>query len=223
MLKRLAVGSAIVWSSPLVSRTALAATAASCTPLLLDWNSFTTGSTFTSANIGGVTVSLSSSFFGGAAARSTNRTIRDAPIGGIASKGIRFEQTPNNGGGQLITFTFSEDVFNVSFTITDIDNFSSGGDGWSDRIVVLNPTNYTRSIPAGGTIIGAGTATGTTSTTGPFRNSISNLNLPNSDNRGNVTVTFPGPLTQFQLQFRCVNPDDGTNQLINVTSISFCG
>jgi hypothetical protein len=224
LLKRLAVGSAVVWSSPMVSRTAFAATAASCVPLVLDWNTFEPGTTFTSANVGGTTVTLTTSFFGGTTALGTNRTVRAGPQGGVPGRALRFEQTPNNNGGQLITIGFSEDVFNVSFTITDIDNFFNlSGNGWSDRIVVITPTNYSYSMPAGSTVIGAGTATGTTITTGPFRNSVANNNYPNSSPGGNVTLTFPGPLTQFQFQFRCASVDDGSNQLINLTNISFCG
>lgn len=227
-LRRLAVGGAIVWSAPLISRTAFAASATSCSNFTLDWNTLgTPGTSFTNATVGGVTISLNApSMFGGSTNINNDRKIIAAPIGGINTQGVQFEQTPRysagppeNPGGQLITFTFSQSVYNVSFSICDIDTL---GGNWSDRVIIVSPTNYTYSMPAGSGVIGDGTATGTTTTTGPFRNSNNNNNYPNSSNAGNVTVTFPGPLTTFSMKFQCSTIQGGGNQLIKVTPIAFC-
>lgn len=217
-----------MWSAPLIARTASAASATSCTNYTLDWNTLgTPGTTFTSATVGGVTISLNSpSFYGGSSAVNSDRKIIAAPIGGINSQGVQFEQLPVYSpgppavpGGQDIVFTFSQAVYNVSFTVCDIDTLSGN---WSDRVIVVSPTNYTYSIPSGSTVVGAGTATGNTSTTGPFRNSDTNNNYPNSSNGGNVTITFPGPLTTFSMKFECSTTQGGSNQLIKVTPIAFC-
>lgn len=222
LLERLAVGGAIVWSAPLISSPAYAAGPASCVNSTLDWNTLgTPGTTFSSATVAGVTITLNpSTFYGGTTALGTNRTIIASPIGGIATQGVQFEQTPINGGGQNISFTFSRAVYNVSFTIADIDTVTGN---WSDRVIVVSPSTFTYSMPTGSTVIGAGTSTGTTTTTGPFRNSNNNLNYSNSQNGGNVTITFPGPLTTFQMKFQCDTISGGSNQLIKISPIGFCG
>lgn len=219
-LKKLAVGGAIVWGAPMIAKTAHAAGPTSCTAGTINFNDYATGSTFTSATVNGITMTLSAStFYGGSAARATNRTIIGSPIGGIASKGLRLEQDAVTNGGQEISLTFSQAVYNVTFVITDIDN-SSGN--WSDRIIIVAPTTFTYTIPTGSTVIGAGQSSGTTTTTGPFRNSQSNLNYNNSQNGGNVELTFPGPMTTFTMRFQCAG-QQSSNQLINLSNISFCG
>lgn len=226
-LRKLAVGGAVVWSAPLIAKTAHAASATSCTSNVLDWNDFTADTEFTDATVGGVTVTLEpSTFFGGTTALGTNRNIRTGPQGGVAGQALRFEQTPIEDGGQVITLSFSQTVFTVSFTITDIDN--SIGGGWSDRIEVISPTNYTFTVPPQSdddiptsttdtnTVIGDGTAGDR------FRNSNNNYNYLNQYDNGNVTLTFPGPLTQIQIHFLCAATDGGGNQLINVLPLGFC-
>lgn len=230
-LRKLAVGGAVVWSAPLIAKTAHAASATSCTNNVLDWNGFTANTTFSSTTVGGVTFSLSpnpasSAFFGGTSALGTNRNIRTGPQGGQAGQALRFEQTPINNGGQNIIFNFSQTVYNVNYTITDIDN--SIGGGWSDRIQIVSPTNYTFTVPPQAndgqptatadtfTVIGDGTAADR------FRNGNNNYNYLNDFDNGNVTLTFPGPLTQIHMQFRCGSTQGGGNQLINVLNIGFC-
>ena len=220
VVQQLAAGGAIVWTAPLIAKTAYAASAASCTDRVLSWNAFTAGSTFSSTTIAGVTVTLGpSTFYGGSSALGTNRTIRSGPQGGVPGNALRLEQTPVNGGGQIVTFTFSQQVFNVTFTVTDLDNVAGN---WSDRLVVLDPATFTGSAPAGSTVIGAGTASGNQSTTGPYRNSQADNNIPNTSNAGNIRLTFPGPLTQVQLRYVCASPSGGQNQLVNITNIGFC-
>jgi hypothetical protein len=219
VLRKLAIGGAVAWSAPLIASTAHAAGPTSCVGATVDFNDYATGSTFTSATVNGVTMTLSpSTFFGGSAARGTNRTIIASPIGGISSKGLRLEQDAVANGGQEISLTFSQAVYNVSFVITDID--TSNGN-WSDRITIVTPTVYSYSVPTGSTVIGAGTATGNTTTTGPFRNT-QNFNYLNPSNGGNVEVTFPGPVTTFTMRFSCAS-QESSNQLINLSNISFCG
>jgi hypothetical protein len=228
-LKKLAVGGAIVWTAPLIAKTALAAGPTSCVAATFDWNTLgVPGDTFTSATVNGVTLTLQpSSFYGGSSAVGNNHRIIASPIGGLATQGVQFEQLPIENGGQDIEFTFSQTVYNVSFTICDIDNLNGN---WSDRITIVSPTNFTAEIPTvfvgggpTGNVIGAGTASGTTDTTGPFRNNRGSNNYNNNQNNGNITLTFPGPLTSIQLQFWCGPTDGGSNQLIKISPMAFCG
>jgi hypothetical protein len=212
-LRRLVVGGAVVWTAPLISKTAFAASATSCVNNVLNWNSYAVGTTFNSATVNGTTITLSaSSFYGGSGPRSTNRTIIASPIGGISSRGLRLEQDAVNGGGQTISLTFSKTVWAVSFTITDVD--SSNG-AWTDRVSFDTPTAVGYSFPAGSTVTGAGT--GST----PFRQQNNNSSYTNSSPGGNVQVSFTGPLTTITLRFACGN-QQGSNQLINFSNISFC-
>lgn len=220
LLKKMAVGGAIAWSAPMISKTVFAAGPTSCVGATVNFNDYATGSTFNSATLNGITMTLSpSTFYGGSAARATNRTIIGSPIGGITTKGLRLEQDAVTNGGQQISLSFSQAVYDVDFVITDIDNQTGS---WTDRITIITPTTYTYSIPTGSTVIGAGTASGTTTTTGPFRNSQTNLNYNNSQPGGNVQLNFPGPLTTITIQFWCAG-QQSSNQLINFSAISFCG
>ncbi|MFN8019190.1 MAG: hypothetical protein U0P45_13855 [Acidimicrobiales bacterium] len=227
LLARMAVGGAIAWGAPLIAKTAQAASATSCVNYTLDWSTLgSPGTTFTSTTVGGTTITLdASTYFGGTTGINNDHKIIAAPIGGMNVQGIQFEQTPKSGGGQNISFSFSQAVYNVSFTITDIDTLNGN---WSDRITVVSPTNYTSSFPSGTLLTGTGaigTANPPTNAVpgDPFRNTDTNNNLPNSSNQGNVTLTFPGPLTQFKLIFWCSTIAGGQNQLIKISPIAFCG
>ena len=211
-LRRLAVGSAVVWSAPLISQTAFASSATSCVNRVLNWNNFAAGSTFNSTVVSGTTITLSgSAFFGGSAARPANRTIRAAPIGAINTRGLELNQDAVEDGGQVISLTFSQTVWAVSFTITDVDRSE---DNWSDRVSILPPATFGFSFPPGSGVSGAGTLAN------PFRNT-TNFNYDDNSPAGNVLVTMPGPLTTITIRFACAS-DDGSNQRINFTNILFC-
>lgn len=150
-------------------------------------------------------------------ARSTNKTIRDPLQGGVNEKALRFEQTPVSGGGQTIRMTWNKQVRNVTFSFFDIDNSTSSG--WSDRIVI-NTTPFTfetTDVFPGSTVNGAGTSDD------PFKNTQTNNNLPNTSDQGNLQVTWAGPLFFVEFQFKCAAAaSGGTNQLINISDVSFC-
>ena len=231
-LRKLAVGGAVVWSAPLIAKTAGATSASSCTTNVVDWELYNVGDTFTSTTVGGITMSINSpDFFGGSgllAGGGRDRKVQPAPFGSINRNSLMFEQLPRTGGGQNIVFTFSQTVYNINFVITDIDNFSQNGAGWSDRITINSPATYTYATTSTqwtGTsnIIGNGTSSGTTTTTGPFRNSNGNNNYQDNSPAGNIEITMPGPLTSFSFTFSCANIQHGGNQRVNFSNISFCG
>ena len=217
-MKKLVVGGAIVWASPAIlsSAPASASPSAVCvTPAVakkVDWDLFTTGSTFSSTTVGGVLVTLTSTFSGGAAALSANKTIVASPQGAVSEKALRFEQTPVTGGSQSITLTFSTPVTAVTMPIYDVDTARRN---WSDRIVVTT-TPYSSSIVSPSTVNGTGTAVD------PFKNSQTDNNFPNTSAEGNVTIGWAGPVSSVTFQFNCGNQDGGANQLIGIGDILFC-
>jgi hypothetical protein len=221
LLTRAAVGGAIVWTVPMITKRAYASGATSCANQVLDWNTFAVNSTFTSTIVAGTTISINSAtFYGGTTANATNHKVQASPYGGITGQSLEFNQVPKANGGQIITFTFSKTVYSVSFMITDIDNLSGS---WQDRVIVVSPASgsYSYSMPTGSTVIGNGQSTGSTTTTGPFRNSVASNNYPNTSPGGNVQITMPGPLTTFTFNWESAI-GGGTTHLIRMGNISFC-
>ncbi len=189
---------------------------ASCGPGVLDWDTFTTGSVFTNTIIGNTTITMTISGVTNTTLGADNGRILAGPAGGISQKHLRFTMsstngTSANGSRQTVTFSFSNPVTNVAFTFFDIDNQT--GNGWGDRIV-MNTTGYTFSIPSGGLVIGNGT------NGNRFRNSNANLNLLNTDNRGNLTVNYAGPLTSFSFVYRN-EVNINSIQLISMSDLTF--
>ena len=215
--KMAAVGGA-AWVAPqIVSMPAAAA--ATCAPGTLDWDSFTTGATFTSATVNGVLVTLNTTTLAGTTILASNRTIRASPNGSFAQKALQFQQLPNAVGvGQVITFTFDAPVSNLSFTIYDIDNLFGG---WGDRIEIIG-AGYTSSIPGSftpatptGNVIGTGTAANL------FRGSNTNANWDDNSNRGNVTISYAGPITLFGFRYTNAANTGGGNMRIGISDISW--
>ena len=87
-------------------------------------------------------------------------------------------------------FSFTRAVSNLTFTLTDID--STSGD-FLDA-VQLTP-GFTWSNRAAG-LTGVGTSAD------PFRQTSADVNANNSSSgAGNVTITYPGPLTTFTISY----------------------
>lgn len=218
LLRRIAVGGAVVWSTPMLQSVASAQALPSCGfPKTLDWDTLPTNSIFTSTSVLGTTVSMAISGVTNTTLLPDNGRILNTQAGGQVptQKHLRFEMTPDNdsatnGSRQTITFTFSQPVTNVSFRFFDIDNLN---DAWGDRIVI-NTTPFTFST-AGSTVIGAGT------NTNRFRNSQASNNLPATSDDGNVQVSFAGPLTSFSFTYRNEGEEGGQNQLISISDITF--
>jgi hypothetical protein len=189
----------------------------------VNWNDYTAGSTFTTANVaGGVTMSLSPAVFsGGSDPLGDNHIVQSGPTGGIPGKALTFAQTPITGAGQDITFTFSSPVENLSFIITDIDNGLQGdgsfkGSGFSDTVVVSIPLTYTSTVPFGSTVTGAGTSAL------PFINSNS-ASYGTTSPGGNLQISMAGPITTFTLKYLCGSIQQGFTQRIHMSNIKFDG
>ncbi len=94
LLKKLAVGGAIVWTAPLITTARHAAAAATCAPRTLNWSNFTTGSTFTSTTVAGTTISVATTPQKQATLLSANRTIRAGPNGANPGKALSSSRSP---------------------------------------------------------------------------------------------------------------------------------
>jgi hypothetical protein len=221
----MAIGGAAVWATPMMTSVASAQEAPSCDTGILDWDNFAINSLFTSTVIGNTTVSMGISGVTNTTLLATNRRVQAGPAGGVNQRSLRFEMTPdnanaNNGSRQTITFSFSNPVSNVAFSIYDIDTVAGS---WGDR-VVMNTSGYTFSRPAGSNVIGNGNNTPTNDNnpaTGRFRNSNGNDNPGGNDNRGNLNIFYAGPITSFNFTYRNQGESGGNNQLINLSDIRF--
>ena len=219
LLRRMAVGGAAVWATPMLHSIASAQAVPSCGPGgngILDWDTFGTGTAFTSTAVGTITIGMTITNVVNTTLLTNNGRVLAGPAGGISENHLRFEMTPDNdgtnsGSRQTITFTFSSPVTNVEFTFFDIDTVNNS---WGDRIV-MNTTGYTFSTPPGSTVIGDGT------NGNRFRNSNGNNNPGPTDNDGNLTIRYAGPISSFQYVYRNQGEEGGSNQLISMSDITF--
>ena len=213
LIRRMAVGGAVVWASPMMQSVASAQAAASCGTGLLDWDSFATGVIFSSTVIGTTTVSISGVAAPGTTLFASNRQVTAGPAGGVNEKYLRFEMLPNaTGRSQTITISFSNPVTNLSFNLFDIDAVTNG---WRDELFI-NAPGYNWSFPVGSTV-----SKGSGGNINRFRNSNTNNNAPNASNAGNVQLGHAGPISTFVITYTNGNQSGGGNQWIGMSDISF--
>jgi hypothetical protein len=219
LLRRAAAAGAALWAAPEFTSLASVAAAASCGPGILDWDNFTTGSYFSNTIIGDTTITLTITNIVNTTVTADNRRIMNVNAGNIPGKSLRFAMNANNGNvnngsRQTITFSFSNPVSNVAFTLIDIDN--NEGDGWGDRVVMNTPGyTFTPAVLVGGTrVIGSGT------NADRFRNNNPDNNLGDTSNAGNVTIRYAGPITSFSFTYRN-QVNTGEPQRIDMSDITF--
>ena len=232
MIRAAAAAGAIGWTAPVIldSITSPAA-ASSCTTSTLNWNSFTTDSTFSKATVGGVTITITRFLFAGTTELSTNMTIRAAPNGSLATqKALQFQQLPNAIGiGQTISIAFSKSVTNVSFAFYDIDNLVGG---WGDRVAfqgtsapgapATGPLPSTVSVTNAAWTPTTSTVTGTGTSASPLRNTNTNQNDGDDSALGNATLTFAGPTSAVVFNYTNAVNTGGGNMRIGLGPITFC-
>lgn len=134
-----------------------------------------------------------------------------APTGGQSVPGLDLSlnllkhTTNTTNTGADYTFTFSQAVTNVGFSITDIDGTYFGGNSnnaGAERVSLSSPS------PISGSIVSSAYLTGTGSSADPWRrrpNSSPNTSqLLNTSSAGNVSVTSAA-LSQFTLGYRLLD------------------
>lgn len=172
-----------------------------------------------------VTLSISSTLTGamstGNESGTQNQNLRVSPttVGGTSSRGLQLEQTvtgsrssaPGRSARQTVTFTFSEPIRDLRFTMTDID--ATQGD-FID-MVELSP-GFTSAYDDR-YLRGNGTQAS------PLR-PVYWGDRPTSSNLGNATITYAGPLTSFTIVYwnaesQFSNAD--RNQIVTFTNFDF--
>lgn len=213
LLRRMAVGGAVVWATPMMQSVASAQAAASCGLGVLDWDTFTTGSIFSSTVVGNTTVTITAVPAAGTTLFASNRQVTNGPAGNVNEKYLRFEMTPNAAGrSQIITISFSNPVTNLAFSLFDIDAVT---DAWRDELFI-NAPGYTWNIPVGSNVV-----KGTGVNINRFRSSNTNNNVPNTSNAGNLGLGHAGPISSFVITYTNGNQSGGFNQWVGMSDITF--
>lgn len=124
-----------------------------------------------------------------------------------------------SGEGYVMTFTFRNsadtapvNVYNLKFTVADIDRSGASSPGYQDTVSVLPaPTSYVKysaNVTASGTPVDTFTATG-------------GSNVDPSNDYGNVDLTYAGPINQVQVKFLSGTPY-GNIQSISISDLTWC-
>ncbi|AKU16096.1 hypothetical protein VV02_09870 [Luteipulveratus mongoliensis] len=185
---------------------ASAASVCTPTPYVLQWgqtaytrNSSTSGVAVIPPSTGSgapVTMTISSTFAGDQTPLgASNLALTPGTVGGLGQRAITLAQefptnTSTRAENQIATFTFSQAVTGLQFTICDIDSASNG---WWDQVELTSAAAFT-AVPGTG-------VSGTGSTASPWHATSNNTNYPNTSGQGNVAVTMPGPVTSFQIRY----------------------
>ncbi len=153
-----------------------------------------------------ISATVRHSFSGNMRAETNDGTVSAQNVGGIGQRGYQINQfnganaltQPSANDFQTVVFTFAEDLYNVRFSITDIDRLWRAGNGLTrdflDGVVLESAAPRTFSIPSGSTVTGAGTATS------PWYNSVDG-NKGEDAPGGQVDVVFAGPVRSFTVRY----------------------
>lgn len=230
----------VAWVTPSVLGSTSAFAAGSCiNHATLDWDSSTARS-MPAPSIGG-TVSGYASIpaSGGSPAIRVNITVTRVGTPGTGSGVYNGVLNQTNGGipgrqyfvgmannasneGYTVQFDFRDstntnpvNVYNLAYTVTDIDSAGSTTNGYQDKIVI-SPTPATGSYTThSANVTGAGT------TTSPFIAASGSGNVDPSNNYGNVDLTFAGPLNSTSVTFLSGNRLNAI-QSISISDLTWC-
>jgi Prealbumin-like fold domain len=188
----------------------------------LNWNypaanfNLLTGTSSTTVN--GVTIQTNAAAAG--TYDSNNSTIlRNGQANGLSGAGViqmQMDSTTDNGtSNQATTITFSEPVYNLQFTVWDIDGGPNCTCQFNDIVQFSSnagvPTSF--SIPVGGSVIyNSGTGIATTDNQGV------------TDASGNITVTFAGPVTTLTVRHTAgdaTGTTNSTNQFVYIDDLTY--
>lgn len=204
-----------VWSVPViaVAATAPLATASGCVIKVIDWNTFSSGTTVTPSTVlsaagSDVTARLTSS---GTTSAPFNLVVTSGPDGGISGNYVNIALPGPGSRSQTVTVTFSRPVTDVSFTVGDID---AQGTLFQES-VYLAPESFTV-LSQGSTLTGSGTAAD------PWV-AAAGVSVPPSSSSGNAAVMYAGPIQSFSITLLDHVPATSTSShSIDLFNISFC-
>jgi hypothetical protein len=178
---------------------------------VLDWSARPATNllaTSDSTTIGGVTITTS----GVGAGSASSRSIQIAPAAtqnghaGIVQS-IMDATTDNGTVSNSVTFTFSRPVYNLGFTVVDIDGGT--GQSWND-VIRFTP------FPAA-TFIGSNV------TYNPATGQAASNGATVSNTAGDLSVSFAGPVTAVTVQHVAVNAqgNNPASQVIAIDDLTF--
>ena len=200
--------------------------AASATPICTstiipyDWGSNGNGNAFTSATVGGVTITQDSTAnFGSSTIPGNTFTTQTGTTGnhtGYYRLSLNTNEKDTKTVGNRVIFSFSVPVNDLNFTLLDVDATT---DGFEDQTFVYatdsagNPVPYTATVAVGGVTQMAGnTAEGDGAATA-------------TQTIGNVLIQFQGAVATVSIEFtQGDNPATGTtsNPFIGISDFNFC-
>lgn len=208
---RRAVVRGAAWTLPVVAvATAAPAFAVSSCGQVLDWDSFTSGmAPPLTTTVSGVNITRSYAPIAGGVVNPSNDFVLNGPRGGVSEKALAFAvNNPTTGRGLALTFNFSPAVYDLQFSIFDIDRLTGG---WQDR--VTPSAGYSVVGTAGGNVVAQGGTTFTATT---------NNNLPDTSSAGNVTLKYSGSVSSITLSYVCGNTDGAGNMAVFISDLTFC-
>jgi hypothetical protein len=115
----------------------------------------------------------------------------------------------NTGQGQDLTFAFNHPVYNVKFTLVNID---WGNRSWQDNLWITGAT-FTSTLAAGTEITGGPGTSQATQWTGTAG--------AGTTTAGNIAIVMAGPVTSFTIHYRTGTPNGGT-QHVSVENLTWC-
>jgi len=196
---------AIAASAPVVS----ASIEPQCAPIVLDWAQLFNGSTYVrtsgmlgTATVDDITMTVSAAYGSAVAPNSNSLSLYKSGVNGglwLSSANIDGAQSTgdfNTDFAQTVTLTFSEQIVNLRFGLTDFDYAASGAHGEQARVVTPLPDSTSQGSWVGG------------SNDGPYGfHSLYSGNIGSFNATGQVHFTFAGPLQSVTFQY--VSPRSG--------------
>ena len=224
-LRKAGLGAAVAgaaWVAPSVVGFDVAFAGASCNQQdTLNWGAFATGASFTSqtfpavGSYPAVTVTLSVVPVLTPTPVTGNQTVWSETYGGQSNKFWKmFMNNNRTAEGYNATFTFSVPVYNLRFSLFDIDRYDAGnGTGFQD-VVWLTGAAFTATKPgAGNVVIGNGTTASPWTGTGT-------ASVPGNSNDGNVNVVM-ATASAFTVNYRSGDLFNA-QQSIGIGNLVFC-
>ena len=202
----------------------LASASSSFATTTLAWSTRTNNTdllagTDTATNVGGsgVTVTTHTVPFGGVLGANNSTIITPGAIVNMPATGYVWMQmtASSNAGlqGQTTTFTFSEPVYNLQFTVYDIDGGATCNNCQFNDIVDFSSDNGFPTAPAIGAGVTYNAATG---------HAITNQNTNVTNATGNITLNWTVPVTSVTVKHTAGQSAGGpANQYIGIGDLTF--
>ncbi len=186
LLRRMAIGGAAVWATPMMTSVASAASRRQlrARERVIDWNDYEPGTVVTNGSSATLTITISSVAAPGTRHPADNQMFCPGRPAAQPGNALRFHQRPNaNGRQQTITFQFSSPVSATCVPIYDIDALSS----WARRpgTAIRSSSTPHRARDRASPLRARWSGPEPWPTA--FRNSNSNSNLSGSSMGGNLT------------------------------------